>query len=73
MWTLESISDHHRSLIMASQYSGVTFNKDLGKWYGQVRPKHEERAGLPETLQFKKTMSTDSHDDEEDAARAVDK
>jgi len=52
----------------------MSFDKRLAKWRGKVqRLKPEERSRLPPDLRDRTALTTDFHEDEEDAARAVDK
>ena len=59
---------------MQSRFISVTFVKKTGKWCGYANTlKAAERAGLPDHLREMTMLTTDSHEDEEDAACAVDK
>ena len=52
----------------------VYFNKLLGKYRGLVPLlKDHERAVLPDDLRHRTALTTDNHEEQEDAARAVDK
>ena len=59
---------------MSAKYSAISFLKGISKWHGQVNGlKPAERSGLPDDLRDRTALLTDNHEEEEDAARAVDK
>ena len=59
---------------MESRFISVLFREHTHKWFGWVRPSPAEKAGLLlEHLEVGAHLHTDSHEDEENAARAVDK
>ena len=59
---------------MNKRFICICFNKNLGKWRGQVvNFKPAERSSLPPALKDRTILTTDNHEAEEDAARAVDR
>ena len=56
------------------QFKWISFNSSLGKYFGIVQTlKDHERAHLPDHLRSKTILTTDFHEEPEDAGRAVDK
>ena len=59
---------------MSKRFICIYFRKDLGKWHGQAEClKPAERSCLPPDLRDRTKLTTDNHEAEEDAARAVDR